>query len=306
MVTGRAAALLLLAAAGPAGEQVPDPPPSPATMAIGTRLDAGLAGHPRGAERAAWAAGLLRGQPYRTSPLGEGAGRDPDPRFRLDAFDCVTLVETALALGASTSTEEAAARLDGIRYAGAPSWEARLHYVESQWLPALVAGGWLEPVTAAVAGARARPATKVLDAATWARAERAGRVVPGLPPERLPLGTFALDVVPLAQVPEIADRIPHGTVLLVVREDRPDRPSRVTHMGLVVAAPDGRRRVRHASDVPGVLRVRDEPLAAFLARAARRRWTVTGVSLYAPGAPGADQKAKAITPPASTAAPATP
>ena len=73
-----------------------------------------------------------------------------------------------------------------------------------------------------------------------------------------------------------------------------------------MVAPDGRRLARHASDVPGVLRVRDEPPPSFLSRAARRRWTVTGVSLYAVGAPGPDQKAKAITPPASTAAATTP
>jgi hypothetical protein len=302
MTPGCAALLLLLAAHAP--PEPPAPPPSPVEVALRARLDAGLAAHPAGAERAAWAAGVLRGQPYRTSPLGEGQGRDPDPRFRLDAFDCVTLVETALALGASGSSAEATARLDGIRYAGPPSWEGRLHYVESQWLPALVAGGWLEPATSAVAGARARPAEKVLDAATWARAERAGRVVPGLPAEARPSGTFVLEVIPLAQVAAVADRIPHGTLLLVVREDRPDRPSRVTHMGLVVVGTDGRRLVRHASDVPSVLRVRDEPLPTFLERASRRRWPVTGVSLYAVTAP--DQKAKAITPPATTPAAATP
>jgi hypothetical protein len=305
MVHGALAAALLLAAAPPPGA-----PPAGAEEALRARLDAGLPARAAGPERAAWATGLLLGAPYRTSPLGEGSGPDPDPRFRLDAFDCVTLVETALALGAARSTDEAASLLDGIRYSGAPGWATRNHYVESQWIPALVEGGWLVPATTAVAAALVRPATKSLDDAAWARAERAGHALPDLPPERRPRGTFSLDVVPLARVPEIAARIPHGTVLLVVRADRDDRPTRVTHMGLMVVGADGVRRVRHASDVPGVLRVRDEPLSAFLERAARRRWKVEGVSLFTILPPsaraGAPQKANTSSPPASTAAPATP
>lgn len=251
------------------------------------RLDAGLAGHAAGPERAVWGSGLVVGMPYRTSPLGEGPGGslDADPRFRLDAFDCVTLVETALALGRATSVAEAARLLDAIRYDGAPSWESRRHYVESQWVPALVAGGWLEPATARIAGDRARRTVKVLDDATWARAERAGRVIPGLPPERLPRGAFPLEAVPLAQVAGVAGRIPPGTVLVVVRADRPDRATRVTHMGIVVRGADGTPRLRHASDLPGVGRVTDEPLSAFLRRASAKRWPVAGVSLFSIRAP---------------------
>ena len=36
------------------------------------------------------------GAPYLASPLGEGAGRDPDPRFRLDAFDCCPTIRLAI------------------------------------------------------------------------------------------------------------------------------------------------------------------------------------------------------------------
>lgn len=246
------------------------------------RLDAGLPARAAGAPRAVWASSLLLGAPYRASPLGEGPGadRDPDPRFRLDAFDCVTLVETAMALGASASVAVAERRLDEVRYDGAPSWASRRHYVESQWLPALVREGWLEPVGAEALGVATVRVAKRLDAAAWRAAERAGHAVPGLGDAERPSGEFALDVVPLDRLLEAAPRIPEGAVLVVVREPRPSRPSLVTHMGLVVTHPDGSRALRHASDVPGVMRVRDEPLDAFVRRFARKSWKVLGGGVY--------------------------
>ncbi|MGZ6134961.1 MAG: N-acetylmuramoyl-L-alanine amidase-like domain-containing protein, partial [Myxococcaceae bacterium] len=46
------------------------------------------------------------GTPYAHSPLGEGEGPDPDPRLRLDRMDCLTFVETVMALALSSSVED--------------------------------------------------------------------------------------------------------------------------------------------------------------------------------------------------------
>jgi hypothetical protein len=245
-------------------------------------LDAGLAAQAPGAPRAVWAAGRLLGAPYRLSPLGEGAGPDPDPRFRLDAFDCVTLVETAIALGAARSVAEARALLDDVRYDGPPDFQHRNHYLEAQWLPANARKGWIEDATGRIGGEWAMVGEKRLGPGTWRAAERAGTAVAGLEPARRPLGTFPLPLVPIDHVAGLAGRIPEGTILLVVREDRPWRPYRVTHLGIVVAGRGGERMLRHASDAPGAMRVRDEPLGRFLARNARLHgWPVVGVSLWA-------------------------
>jgi hypothetical protein len=250
--------------------------------ASGPAAETGLARVPPGSARAVLASERFLGAPYVLSPLGEGSGPDPDARFRLDAFDCVTLVETALAFANAASAPEAARLLDDIRYDGPPDFDHRNHYLEAQWLPANVKKGWIAAVTREIAGPLAVTTGKRLDAGGWRAAERAGHVLPALPKDRRPLGDFRLDLVPLARVPEIAPRIPPGTILLVVREDRPQRPYRVTHLGIVVAGNDGARWLRHASDAPGAMRVRDERLDRFLARNARYQgWPVSGVSLYA-------------------------
>jgi len=260
----------------------------PATLAIllaaaapDAALEAGLGAVPAGRSRALWASGLLLGAPYRLSPLGEGAGVDPDPRFRLDAFDCVTLVETAIALGHARTIAEARVLLDDLRYHGAPSFQTRNHYLEAQWLPVNREKGWIADVTAELGGDLAVVGEKRLTPRTWKAAEQAGATLPGLDRSARPLGAFPLPLLPLDHLVELAPRIPPGTILLVVREDRPWRPYRVTHLGLVVEGPRGQRLLRHASDVPGVMRVRDEPLGRFAARSARYRWPVVGVSLWA-------------------------
>jgi len=242
-------------------------------------LDAGLASHPAGAARAVWATRAFLGARYLPSPLGEEAPPDAGPRFRLDAFDCTTFVETAIALGNAGSVAGARALLDDIRYDGPPSYAHRNHYVEAEWFPANERKGWIEEVTAAVAGDRARRVEVRYTTASWRSAARSGHLLPHLDPALLPTGAFAFSIVPLEAMKEIAPAIPEGTLLAVVRTPRPDRPYRVTHLGLLVAR-GGAVLVRHAS--PARMRVVDEPLERFLARATGSSgWRVEGLSLWA-------------------------
>lgn len=219
------------------------------------------------------------GTPYVRSPLGEGAGRDPDPLLRLDAVDCVTLVEEALALSTAQPQrlEEA---LTALRYAGAPLWENRLHVMEAQWLPENVKRGLLRDVTAAYGGPRTERATKVLSAATWSAP---GGKALGLSADKQPTGTFELDIIPAAAAARALERAPGGLVVVVVRADRPHLVTRVSHVGVLVQGPRG-PLLRHASRSFG--RVVDEPLARYLSRNLDfGQWTITGLALYEPTLP---------------------
>ncbi|HEX9049827.1 MAG TPA: N-acetylmuramoyl-L-alanine amidase-like domain-containing protein [Anaeromyxobacter sp.] len=272
-----AAPLPLAAPGGEAGRgarpsALPSDPRSRVAAALRTSLP--------GAPRAVASTRPLLGAPYLASPLGEGAGPDPDPRFRLDAFDCMTFVETAVALASADTLAEAARALDDVRYAGKPSLAGRNHEVLSQWIPSNVAKGWVADVGAQVAGARARRETKTFSPESWAAVRAAGRAIRGLPRARLPIGTFGVEVVAAEDVAAVASRVPEGAIALVVRVDQPERATRITHAGLVVRGPRGEVRLRHATSSRGIARVIEEPIARFLRREERAypRWPVSGLA----------------------------
>jgi hypothetical protein len=220
--------------------------------------------------------GLL-GAPYVLSPLGEEEAPDSDPRFRLDAFDCTTFVETALALSRSSSATGARAALERIRYSGPPHQFAhRRHLIVGQWVPGLSDAGWIEDVTERVGGAETAHATFELSAERWRRRRIARQLE--LDASEIPTGTFRVPYLPLSQVMRKAASIPSGTVLNVVREDVPWSPVLVTHQGLVFALPSGARVVRHASPIAG--RVIDEPLEHMVQRYRKPNpWRIVGFEL---------------------------
>ncbi len=269
-------ALLLfgsLLAAAPSGGAAEAPP----------ALLRALAGTPAGGVRAVAATAPLLGARYLLSALGEGAGPDPDPRFRLDAFDCQTFVETAVALGSSRTLREAEAALDDIRYQGAPALAARHHEVLSQWIPANLARGWIAEITGELGGGRAVRLAREYTPEGWALVHRAGHAIAGLPRDREPLGRFETWAIPPGDLATVAGRIPEGAVVFVLREDQPARSTRVSHAGLVTVHPGGERWVRHATSTPGLARVIEEPLARFALRQARAypRWPVAGFAFFA-------------------------
>ena len=242
--------------------------------------------------------------PYVLSPLGEGDGQlpDTDPRLRFDAFDCTTFVETALALALSSSTTEARMRLDLIRYRDTPSFAARRHFPEAEWIPELVAVGLLRDITREVGGDDVTIARKHLDAQVWHRTHHKG--LPALEDRRIPDGTFALPVWSLDRAAAHPERIPPGTILHVVRADFANVPVRVSHQGVVLDV-GGRRVLRHAADRLHH-RVVDEGLDVFLERMKRYgKWPVTGVHLTRVIAePGWSQRLAAARPvPAASAPP---
>lgn len=218
------------------------------------------------------------GTRYANSPLGEGEGTDPDPRLRWDAVDCLTFVETAIALAAADQPGDVLAVLDDLRYvAGPPTFLNRNHFVEAQWVPNNVLKGYLRDLSREVAGDRATVAEKLYSPEAWTARKKLGDMP--LRRDEIPRGRFALPMVPLAVAIERLQSIPAGTLLFVIRRDSFSQPTRVTHVGLVLVRA-GRRFLRHASKTP-FDRVVDEPLDHFFARNSRyAKWPVEGVALY--------------------------
>lgn len=219
----------------------------------------------------------LVGKAYVRSPLGEGAGIDPDPRFRLDAFDCTTFVETAIALAESPDEDAAQRRLDAIRYEGPPSFETRRHLMESQWIPNLVRDNVLTDITREVGGAKTNQLKLVMTKERWAKRRVAKKLQ--LATEHVPEGTFELDYITAKDLEASAAKVPPGTVINILRIEVPWSPVVITHQGIVISRPGSKTRwVRHAS--PVLKRVIDEPLASMMKRYQKpRKWPIAGVNL---------------------------
>ncbi len=226
------------------------------------------------------------GSPYILSPLGEGSGRDADPLIRWDAVDCVTMIEESFAL--STAEPNTLVEvLNGLRYDGPPSWENRLHIMESQWLPQNVKRGLLRDVTAELGGAKAKKVKKVLSAATWKEKSGVGLA---LPEEKHTLGTYEFDILPSAVAAEVLSKAPTGLLVVVVRADRPNAVTRISHVGVLVQTPKG-PTLRHASR--SFKKVVDEPLSRYLGRNLDfAQWTIEGLAIYEPLLAASPQAAK--------------
>lgn len=88
-------------------------------------------------------ADALVGAPYVVNPLGGGPGRVERLHADVNGFDCVTFVETVLAIARNPSAKAFRRDLTDIRYRdGLCSWDRRLHYF-SEWLASNIRAGRL-------------------------------------------------------------------------------------------------------------------------------------------------------------------
>ena len=254
------------------------PPPSWAAMDDGQRAEAELAlkAEPMPG-RLATASARFLGTRYVLSPLGEGEGHDADPLLRLDAVDCVTMVEEAMALSLAPDDSQLVPTLNRIRYASEPAWSSRNHIMEAQWLPQNLAKGLVKDVTRALGGEATRRVTKTLSAKTWSQKSARGLA---LEPSQRPMGEFALDIIPAKQALAALAKAPSGLIVVVVRADKPSLVTRVSHVGVLVQGKDG-PMLRHASRT--YKRVVDEPFSHYLTRNLDfASWTIEGFALFEP------------------------
>jgi hypothetical protein len=222
----------------------------------------------------------LLGAPYVLGPLGEEVPPDLDPRFRLDAFDCTTYVETVLALAVGGSDDEAAARswLDRIRYTGGmPVFAKRRHLIDAQWIPELEQDGLLLDVTRRIGGSAARTASLRLNRATWQRSHLATDL--GLEWSAVPHGRKTLAYLPweVLERDDVRAALPSAAILNLIANPTPSAPTLVIHQALLLRAEDGGWIARHASSSSH--RVVEEPLDVFLQRSRGRKRSVLGVNV---------------------------
>src|SRR5580704_18774768 len=179
------------------------------------------------------------GLTYQPNPLIGSAGTAEVFTASLDGFDCVTYIETVVALARASNVDEFTDWLRKIRYEeGRIQWKRRNHYITG-WIRNGVRNGIVRPVSI--------PAVRIVSR------ERVLNVVPGIAAQRI-----LVKCVPKAAVPGLAGHLRNGDLIFFVSTRR---NLDVFHAGVLVR--EGNKiSMRHASRSRGL--VVEQELTQFL------------------------------------------
>jgi hypothetical protein len=182
--------------------------------------------------------GSLIGRPYIGNPLGGGPHLPEALTVTLDGFDCVTYIETVLALALSCDLYEFVDTLRLLRYKkGDIAWASRNHYMVD-WVKNNRSAGLIVNLTS---GRYAEKKQRTLS------------LVPGLPEKRVSFSCF-----PKRRIGGVRARIKTGDLILFASARK---WLDVYHAGLLILR-DGQLLMRHATRSVGA--VVEQPLASFL------------------------------------------
>lgn len=195
-------------------------------------------------------------QPYLLEPIGEGENGkySQEPLYRTDKFDCVSFVDTVLALIHANNLAEFEKNNLMIRYAKAqPIYSNRTDwFTDLEWIPNARSLGWLQNATDAIVDEQHKPivltAKTTIDKPNWYKVKplKIMHLLEPLPGKdqinallvelqaegaKFTPQTSELSYLPLTKLFNadgdannyIFDQIPSGSVVAIVRPDWPIR-----------------------------------------------------------------------------------
>jgi cell wall-associated NlpC family hydrolase len=166
---------------------------------------------------------ILLGSPYAVNPLGGSPGASEVFSSSLGAFDCVTYVETVLALALSAKARDFPEWLRRIRYdGGRVMWTRRNHYMT----------GWI------LSNLRLGVVRRIGPGERTVSRERTLDVVPGLAPRKV-----LVRCVPKSEIRRLGPRLQTGDLAFFASTRR---HLDVFHCGILVRSGEG-WRLRHAA-----------------------------------------------------------
>lgn len=262
------------------------------------------------ADRIDWVSAQLLNQPYVLGSLGEGPKADYDqfPRYRYDAFDCDTYVNTVLALALSQSLQSFQSCIINLRYQdGKLSYIHRNHFTSLDWNPNNQQQGILRDITQTIKDKQNQPvalmAEALIDKPNWYAVKtistiRLQEANPKLQETRLqelkekgshlPKTIAKIPYVPLTSLfnkdeqanEMIFSQIPHGAVIEIVRPNWDLRKTEgtalnVSHLGFAIRKKD-KLYFREASSEYG--KVVDVLMEDYLRRALKSP-TIKGINV---------------------------
>jgi hypothetical protein len=180
----------------------------------------------------------LIGLPYLENPLGGGPDSRENLRIPLEGFDCVTYIETVLALARSRRVEEFIDAVRRMRYEGGKiDWFHRNHYMID----------WAEK------NEKRKLIKNITDGPEAVKKSRKLTIVKGLPAK-----AAEFDCIPKRRVNRVSDRVETGDIALFVSARK---NLDVFHTGFIVKRGD-ELFLRHATRSKG--KVIEQKLSEFL------------------------------------------
>lgn len=254
--------------------------------------------------------GLFLGKPYLLGALGEGAsGRyDQYPLYRVDAFDCLTFVETVLALSMADDLNSFKKMMNKIRYQdGHISFLMRNHFTDLDWNQHNHDNGLIKDVTLNIHNQHQEPialvAKAVINKPAWYQHFSTSRIRLAKPftdeqtrrlnelkkrGQALKIHTATIPYIPLTAIFDasgkadaaILQQIPNGAIIEIIRPNWDLRDAigtslNVSHLGFAFWK-DGILVFRNASTLKG--HVVDQPLVDYL-RGALQSPTIKGINI---------------------------
>ncbi len=201
------------------------------------------------------------GQPYELYLLGEMPfeTHDPQPLYCLSKSDCVVFAEHTYAMALGNDWSSFFRYLQRIRYRdGRIGVATRNHFTEADWNPSNV---WLVgDITRELAEGKQREFRQQVDRASFLK-KRYGLEVD------IPVEHHADIYLPWSHVEGALPHLRDGDFVNVVRGDPETNGSGwVGHVGLIALDPQGQVNLIHSTKPE----VREEPLAAYIARSRER------------------------------------
>lgn len=260
-------------------------------------------------DRLSWFSAQFKGRAYLLGSLGEGpdARYDQYPRYRTDAFDCDTYVNTVLALALASSVETFQQCLKHNRYSeGKIAYLKRNHFMSIDWNINNQRRGLLQDITLTFKDHNNKPVAQyahaLIDKSSWYAhktistirlqkddaAEQQKRLV------ELKAKAKNLQVTPsrIAYIPltalftngkpnkQLFDQIPQGAIIEIIRPNWDLRKEigtalNVSHLGFAIWV-NGQLFYREASSQLGA--VVDVPLIDYL-KEAQKSPTIKGINV---------------------------
>ncbi|OGT53474.1 MAG: hypothetical protein A3E84_03070 [Gammaproteobacteria bacterium RIFCSPHIGHO2_12_FULL_42_13] len=222
-------------------------------------------------------------KPYLNNPNGEGpdSAIDTAPLFRFDGFDCVTYVNTVIALAHATSENTFIQTLLKINYYDSnPRYENRFHFMELDWNPQNTKNGFIRDITVSFSR-QVVYAIGDIDKPNWFLHKKMPKFAKKFSIQPARIGYLPISL--LLEDCSIFDAFPPISVIEIVRPNWPLREKigtdiHISHVGFALNDPQKKGVIlRHASSEQK--KIVEIPLQTYL-QACKKNSTIQGIAVF--------------------------